>query len=119
MQQQIAVAQSDKEIRLRGRDILHQEGINTVCDEKLPAIMGYKAHVDPKPGSQPMLRQGILEPVQPVGVTNASPIIWQRKEIGVLRLSLDLKVHIDGKILNQDYPIPNMETIVDNLHGTS
>ena len=34
MQQQLAVVQSDKEIGLRGRDILPQEGINAVCDIK-------------------------------------------------------------------------------------
>ena len=27
-----------------------------------------------------MVRQGILEPVQP-GVTNASPVVWQRKKV--------------------------------------
>ena len=96
-QQQLAVVQTDKKFGLIGRDILPQEGINAVSDERLPAVKGYKAHVKLIPGSQPMfckarkiplpfqdrvkekletmVRQGILEPVQPGGVTNASPVV--------------------------------------------
>ena len=55
-----------------------------------------------------MVRQGILEPVQPGGVQN-----------GALRLCVDLKVHINGKVMDEDYPIPDMETIFHNLHGAS
>ena len=66
-----------------------------------------------------MVRQGILEPVQPGGVTNASPVVWQRKKNGALRLCVDLKVHINGKVMDEDYPIPDMETIFHNLHGAS
>ena len=102
-QQQLAVVQPDKKFGLLGRDILPQEGINAVGDERLPAIKGYKAHVKLLPRSQPMIcksrktplplqdrvkekletmvRQGILEPVQPFGVTNASPVVWQRKKM--------------------------------------
>ena len=65
-----------------------------------------------------MVRQGILEPVQP-GVTNASPVVWQRKKSGELRLCVDLKVHINGKVMDEDYPIPDMETIFHNLYGAS
>ena len=106
MQQQIAVQQSDKEFELLGRDTILQEGINIACDEKIPAVAGCKAHVKLISVSQPMfckdrtiplqdsvkekletmLRQGILEPVQPGGATNASPVVWQRKKNGVLRL---------------------------------
>ena len=66
-----------------------------------------------------MVRQGIHEPVQPGGVTNASQVVWQRKKSGELRLCMDLKVHINGKFMDEDYPIPDMETIFHNLHGTS
>ena len=140
-QQQLAVVQSDKNFGLLGRDILPQEGINAVSDERLPAVKGYKAHVKLIPGSQPMfckarniplplqdrvkekletmVRQGILEPVQPGGVTNASPVVWQRKKNGALRLCVDLQVHINGKVMDEDYPIPDMETIFHNLHGAS
>ena len=64
-----------------------------------------------------IVRQSIQEPLQPGGFTNASPIIWQRKEIGVLRLSFVLKVHINCKIMDEDYPIPDMETIVKISKG--
>ena len=65
------------------------------------------------------VRQSILEPVQPGGVTNASPVVWQRKKSGELRLCLDLKVHINGKVMDEDYPIPDLETIFHKLHGAS
>ena len=54
MQQQIAVWQSDKEFGLFDRNICTQEGICTVCDEKLSEVKVYKAHVTLMPGSQPM-----------------------------------------------------------------
>ena len=140
-QQQLAVVQSDKQLGLLGRDILPQEGINAVSDERLPAVKGSKAHVKLIPGSQPMfykarkiplplqdrvkdkletmVRQGILEPVQPGGVTNSSPVVRQRKKNGARRLCVDLKDHINGRVMDEDYPIPDMETIFHNLHGAS
>ena len=54
-----------------------------------------------------MVRQDILEPVQPRGVTYASPVVWQRKKSGELRLCPDLKVHINGKVMDEDYPRPD------------
>ena len=66
-----------------------------------------------------MVRQCILEPVQLGWVTNASPVVWQRKKSGELRLCVDLKVHINCKVMDEDYPIPDMETIFHNLHGAS
>ena len=140
-QQQLAVVESDKKVVLLGRDILPKEGINAASDERLPAVKGYKANVKLIPESQPMfcksrkiplplqdrvkekletmVRQGILEPVQLGGVTNASPVGWQRKKNGALRLCVDLKVHINGKVMDEDYPIPDMESIFHNLHRAS
>ena len=66
-----------------------------------------------------MVRQGILDPVQAGGVTYASPVVWQRKKNRALRLCVDLKVNINGKVMDEDYPIPDMETIFHNLHGAS
>ena len=66
-----------------------------------------------------MARKGILKPVPPREVNNASPVVWQRKKIGELRLYVDFKVHINGKVMDEDYPIPDMETIFHNLHGAS
>ena len=104
-----------------------------MSDERLPAVKGNKAHVKLIPGSQPMLckarkialplqdrvkkklqtmvRRGILKPVQPGGVTNASPVVWQRRKNGALRLCVDLKVHINGKVMDEDYPIQDLATI--------
>ena len=66
-----------------------------------------------------MVKQGILEPVQPGGVTKAPPVVWQRKKNGARRLCVDLKVHINGKVMDEDYPIPDMETILHKLLGAS
>ena len=140
-QKQLAVVQSDEEFGLLGRDFLPKHGVNNITAEHPPAVKGYKAHVKLIPGTQPMfckarkiplplkdkvtekleqmVRQGILEPVQPGGVTNASPVVWQRKKSGELRLCVDLKVHINGKVMDEDYPIPDMETIFHNLNGAS
>ena len=38
---------------------------------------------------------------------------------GALRRCVDLKDHINGKVMDEDYPIPDMETIFHNLHGAS
>ena len=138
-QKQLAVVQSDKEFGLLGRDLRPKHGVNNVTAKHLLAVKGYKAHVKLIPGTQPMfckvrkvplplqdkvtekleqmVRQGILEPVEPGGVTNASPVVWQRKKSGELRLCVDLKVHINGKVMDEDCLIPEMETIFHNLHG--
>ena len=116
--------QSDKEFGLLGRDLLAKHGVNNITAEHLSAVKGYKAHVKLIPGTQPkfckarkiplplqdkvtekleqMVRQGFLEPVQPGGVTNASPVVWQRKKSGELRLCVDLEVHINGKVMDED-----------------
>ena len=133
--------QSDREFGLLGRDLLPKHGVDNITAEHLHAVMGYKAYVKLIPGTQPMfckarkislplqdkvtekleqmVRQGILEPVKPGGVTDASPVVWQRKKSGELRLCLDLKVHIICKVMDEDYPIPDMETIFHNLNGAS
>ena len=138
---QLAVGQSDKEFGLLGRDLLPKHGVDHITAEHISAVKGYKAHVNLIPGTQPMfckarkiplplqdkvtekleqmVRQGILEPLQPGGVANASPVVWQRKKSGELRLCVDLKVHINGEVMDEDYPIPDMETIFHNLHGAS
>ena len=58
-QQQLA---DDKKIGLPGRDILTQEGINAVSDERLPAVKGYKAHVKLIPGSNVSYSQCSAKP---------------------------------------------------------
>ena len=63
-----------------------------------------------------MVRQDILEMVQPVGITNAYPVVFQIKRSGELRFSVHLKVHINSKVMDEDYPLPDKETIFQNLH---
>ena len=55
-----------------------------------------------------MLRQGILEPLQQVGVTYASPVVWQQKN-GALKIhtNVNVKVHTNGKVIDEDYPRPD------------
>ena len=140
-QKQLAVVQSDKEFGLLGRDLLPKHVVNNITAEHLPAVKGYKALVKLIPGTQSMfwkarkillpfqdkvkekleqmVRQGILEPVQPGRVTYASSVVWQRKRSGELRLCVDLKVHINGKVMDEDYPKPDMETIFHNPHENS
>ena len=140
-QKQLAVVQSDKEFGLLGRDLLPKYGVNNITAEHQPAVKGYKVHVKLIPETQAMfckarkiplplqdkvtekleqmVRQGILEPLQQGGVTNASPVVLQRKKNGESRLCVDLKVHINGKVMDEDYPIPDMETIFHKLHGAS
>ena len=91
-QKQLAVEQSDKEFGQLVRDLLPKHGVNNITTERSAAVNGYKAHVKLIPGSQPifckprkiplplqdkvtekleqMIRQGILELVQPGRVTN-------------------------------------------------
>ena len=66
MQQQLAVVQSDKEFGLLGGDILPRDGLNTLCDEKLPEVRGYKGHVNLITGSLPMFCKArkIPQPLQ-------------------------------------------------------
>ena len=135
-QKQLAVVQSDKEFGLLGRDLLPRQGVNNITTEHL---LCYKAHLKPIPGTQPMfcvarkillplqhkvtekleqmIRQGILEPVQPRRDTKASPEVWQRKKSGKLSFCVHLKVRITGKVKDEDNPILDMETIIYNLHG--
>ena len=40
--------------------------------------------------------EGIIAPVEPGGVKNASPVVWQRKKDRSLRLCAVYKVHIRG-----------------------
>ena len=41
------------------------------------------------------------------------------KESGSLRLYANLEVQVESKVLDEDYPIPAIETIFYNLHGNS
>ena len=125
-QKQLADVQSGKEFGVLGRELLPKHAVNNITTKHLPALKVYKVIVKLIPGSQPMISQckarkipltlqdkvtkeleqmvgqGILEPVQPGGVAIASPVLWQRKKNGKRRLCKDLKVHISGKVLDED-----------------
>ena len=66
-----------------------------------------------------MVKEGNLEPIQTIGATNASPVVLQRKAGGEMRLCVDLKMHMKGKIMDEDYPMPDMETILHYPYGAS
>ena len=66
-----------------------------------------------------IVRHGLLEPLQLGGITSASPVLRQRKKIGELRLFVDLKEHIDGKIVDEDYKKLDVETIFHKLYVAS
>ena len=140
-QKQLTVVQSDKEVGLLGRDLLPKHDVNNITTEHLPAAKGYKAHVKLIPGSQPlfckarkiplpiqekvtekreqMVRLGIFKPVQPGGVTIESSVVWQRNKNGESIPCKDLKVHVNGKVVDENYTIPDMETIFQKLHEAS
>ena len=63
--------------------------------------------------------QGIIAPVDPGGVMNASPVVWQRKKDGSFRLCADFKVHMNDKIMTEDYPLSNMETFFTSWNDQS
>ena len=62
--------------------------------------------------------QGIIAPVDPGGVMNALPVVWQRKKDGSFRRCADFKVHVNDKIITEDYPPPDMETLVHEQEGS-
>ena len=49
---------------------------------------------------------------------NASPVVWQRKKDGFFRLRADFKVHVNDKIMSEDYSCPDMETLFHKLEGS-
>ena len=51
------------------------------------------------------MRQGILEPLQPGGVTNASPVVWQRKKKGAMRRP---ESQLNGNVIEEVYPTPDL-----------
>ena len=139
----VAVIESEKEFGLIGRDVTRVDHIHnaSLSDVKvLPAIKGVKATIKLKPDAKPVFcrarkvplamedqvkselaklqAQGIIAPVDPGGVMNASPVAWQRKKDGSFRLCADFKVHVNDKIMTEDYCLPDMETLFHELEGS-
>ena len=139
----VAVIESEKEFGLIGRDVtrvdhFHNESLSDV--KVLPAIKGFKATIKLKPDAKPVFcrarksplamedqvkielaelqAQEIIAPVDPAGVMNASPVVWQRKKDGSFRLCADFKDHVNDKIMTEDYLLPDMETLFHKLEGS-
>ena len=103
----VGVIESEKEFGLIGRDVTQVDSVHSssVTDVKfLPAVKGVKATIKLKPDAKPVFcrarkvplametqvkaeleklqEQGIIAPVEPGGVMNALPVVWQRKKDG-------------------------------------
>ena len=46
-------------------------------------------------------------------------MVWQRKKIGEMRPCVDLKMNINGKVMDEDYSIAVLETTFRNLYWAS
>ena len=114
-QKQLAVVQPDTEFGLLGRDLLpkHSEHLATenIAEQarKIPLLLQDKVTEKLKQ----MFTQRVFEPVHPGRVTNATPVVWQKKKSKELRFCVDLKV------MDEDYPIPDIDTTFHNLYGAS
>ena len=62
--------------------------------------------------------QGIIAPVDPGGVMKASVVVWQRKKDGYFSLCAVFKVHVNEKIMTEDYPLPHMEAVFHDMAGS-
>ena len=106
----------------------------------MPAIKGVEATIKLKPDAKPVFGRARKVPlamedqvkielsklqaqvniatVDPGGVLNASPVVWQRKKDGSFRFCADFKVHVNDKIMTEDYPLPDMETLFHEMEGS-
>ena len=106
----------------------------------MPAINGIEATIKLKPDAKPVFcrarkvplamedqvkielakvqAQETVAPVDPEGVINASPVVWQRKKDVSFRICADFKVHVNDKIMTEDYLLPDMETLFHELEGS-
>ena len=85
----------------------------TFCKaEKIPLPLQDKV----KEKLETMVREGILVQVQPDTVKIASAAVCQRKKNGALGLCVDLKVHVNGKVMDENRPFPELETKFHNFH---
>ena len=138
-QMKMKVVKCDKTYGLLGRDAMPSEVILNVEPRFLPTIKGVKASVKLKDGQQDrfcaarkvplamkeavqseintLLAKGVIKPAPPGGLKNCSPVVWVKKSNGRLRMCPDYKVHVNKKICTEAYPLPEMETMFEKLHG--
>ena len=60
------------------------------------------------------LRQRIIKPLQPLGVTDSSSVVRQQQKI--LNLFLNLKINNNCNVVDNDNPTSDREKISHNLH---
>ena len=139
----VEVIESEKEFGLIGRDVTRVDHIHnaSLSDVKvLLALKGVKATISLKADAKPVFcrarkvplamkaqvkielaklqAQGIIAPVDPGGVMNAWPVVWQRMKDGSFVLCADFKVHVNDKIMTEDYPLLDMETLFHELEDS-
>ena len=133
-QQDFILVATPHKFGLLGWDVLSQAAITQdfygQVSEQLPAIRGFKAsvHLDRNtkdrfcsPRTVPVHLElevrSELQRLESLGIItpNASPVVWARKKSGDLCLCADYKVHINSRINNYAYPMPNTETIIAGL----
>ena len=140
-QQDFILVATPHKFGLLGWDVLSQAVVmQDFCGqvlEQLPAICGFKAslHIDRNtkdrfylPRTVPVHLElevrndlqrleslGIITPCSYEGIPNVLPVVWARKKSGNFRLYADYKVHINSRINNYAYPMPNTETIMAGL----
>jgi hypothetical protein len=141
------VLKSSNSFGLLGRDLITENGsntdamINNVSEVKyLPVIKGFKASMKLKPDAvdkycparpvpialqekvtnelQRLEQMGVITQCEPGGSANASPVVWIKKKDGNLRMCADFKVHVNGKIESESYPIPNIETVFSSVKNS-
>ena len=142
----ITVVQAEKSFGLLGRDIMDNivstdqiHATHTSSSAALPAIKGVTATMDLLEGARnvfcrartvpialevPVKEEltrlealGIITPIEG-GVENASPVVWIKKPDGSLRMCVDFKTHINGKIKTESFPTPSTDTNVKTRGGT-
>ena len=142
----ISVVKCSRRFGLLGRDILDQHSASAFHlaenSALLPVAKGVNVSVKLLPGAtgkvcaarrvplpleqkvneaiDDLVAKGILVPVQPGagGVSNASLVVWAKRSGGRLRMCADYKVHVNGKIHTEAYPIPCIETIFSKVEGS-
>lgn len=135
----VKVVKCNKTYGLLGRDAMPKEVILNVEPCYLPTIKGVKATIQLKENQQDrfcaarkvplsmkqaveseiqtLLTKGVIKPAPSGGLKNCSPVVWVKKSNGRLRMCPDFKVHVNERICTESYPLPEMETMFEKLHG--
>ena len=66
-----------------------------------------------------MLRQGVLEPIQTAGVTNASPVLWQQKWSSETMRGPESSHVVVSSTSNKNFIILSIEVLLLVLESTT